>query len=61
MANIDSEDDEMEQRFRDLCLAVNMDKPTMELAWKSYETAKNNYSLDVSNNCAYFNTSNSFN
>uniref|UniRef100_H2YMF2 Uncharacterized protein n=1 Tax=Ciona savignyi TaxID=51511 RepID=H2YMF2_CIOSA len=35
-----------EQRFRDLCLAVNLDKPTMEYAWRAYENAKENYSLE---------------
>uniref|UniRef100_F6WPF5 Retinoblastoma-like protein 1 n=1 Tax=Ciona intestinalis TaxID=7719 RepID=F6WPF5_CIOIN len=40
------ESDEDEQRFRDLCLAVNMDKPTMESAWRSYENAKENYTLE---------------
>ncbi|XP_076823739.1 retinoblastoma-like protein 1 [Clavelina lepadiformis] len=43
---MENEDEEVEQRFRDLCLAVNMDKPTMELAWKAYETTKTNYTLE---------------
>lgn len=44
---MDLEDDEIEQKFRELCLSVNMDKPTMETAWTSYETAKTNYTLEV--------------
>ena len=44
---MDAEDDEIEQKFRELCLTVNMDKPTMEMAWQSYEIAKTNYTLEV--------------
>jgi len=45
----DPECEEVAQRFRELCLAVNMDKPTMELAWNAYENTKMNYSLEVCN------------
>ena len=45
---MDSDEDETERRFRELCLAVNLDKQTMEIAWGSYELTKTNYTLEVS-------------
>ena len=48
MSAVESDEDEIEGRFRDLCLAVNLDKQTMEIAWQAFESAKVNYTLEVS-------------
>ena len=51
MSAPESDEEEIEVQFRDLCLAVNLDKQTMELAWQSYESAKTNYTLEVCIGC----------
>ncbi|XP_064599560.1 retinoblastoma-like protein 1 [Liolophura sinensis] len=42
----DEGEDAVEQRFDDLCLALNMDRHAKEEAWESYQKQRTNYSLE---------------
>lgn len=44
----DEGEDAVEQRFDDLCLALNMDRHAKEEAWESYQKQRTNYSLEAS-------------
>lgn len=51
--SVDEEDDEsissdLDQRYLELCLSVNMDKPTMEKALQEFQIIRKNYTLEVS-------------
>lgn len=39
--------EELEVRYEELCLDLNMDKSTKDEAWTNYEKTKKNYSLEV--------------
>ena len=41
-------DDNVEQRFDELCLDLNMDKNAKDEAWNSYQRIRTSYSLEVS-------------
>lgn len=40
-------DENIEERFNELCLDLNMDKATSEEAWLSYEKIARNFTLEV--------------
>jgi len=44
----DETEDNVEEKFEELCLDLNMDKKTKEESWESYEKIKKNYSLEAS-------------
>ncbi|XP_052230201.1 retinoblastoma-like protein 1 isoform X2 [Dreissena polymorpha] len=39
-------DENVEEKFEELCLDLNMDKKSKDEAWKNYQKIKKNYSLD---------------
>lgn len=41
-------DNEVNKRFQDLVLDLNLDQVTAEEAWKNYETLKLRYVMEVS-------------
>ena len=43
----DEGEENVEARFDELCLDLNMDKKAKEEAWKSYEKIRTNYTLEV--------------
>ena len=44
----DQTDDKAEQRYEDLCSALNLDKNAKEEAWESFQRISENYTLEVS-------------
>lgn len=47
-------DNEVNKRFQDLVLDLNLDQVTAEEAWKNYETLKLRYVMEVSILLPYF-------
>ena len=52
----DEGEENVEARFEELCLDLNMDKKAKEEAWKSYEKIRTNYTLEVSNQNSHIST-----
>jgi retinoblastoma-like protein 1 len=44
----DDADENIFKRHQDLCVNLNMDKDAADEAWQSYETIRQNYTLEVS-------------
>ena len=40
-------DENVEDRYEELCLDLNMDKNTKEEAWDNYDKIRQNYTLEV--------------
>jgi len=47
MGQSDDIEDSMYGRHQDLCQKLNMDATAASEAWKSYETIRQNYTLEV--------------
>lgn len=45
----ENSDDHIYSRYKDLCKDLNMDSNTTAAAWDSYESIRQNYTLEVSN------------
>jgi hypothetical protein len=43
----DDGDENIEQRFEELCLDLNMDKSAKDEAWQAFERISTNYTLEV--------------
>lgn len=48
MGLLDDADENVFKRHQELCVNLNMDKDAADEAWHSYETIRQNYTLEVS-------------
>lgn len=48
MGLTEDNEDNIEQRYEELCLELNMDANAKEEAWQAYERINTNYTLEVS-------------
>lgn len=46
MGSTEENEEQLDEKYDELCLDLNMDKKTKEEAWKNYEKIKRNYSLE---------------
>ena len=47
MGQADDNDDSTYSRYQDLCQKLNMDTASASEAWRSYESIRQNYTLEV--------------